>query len=175
MGTIRRIQALIREKIEQQQRGLYVVLTFPIAFACMLTFITARVVSVYWPWYYIEWGEGLHVHHFAYGFFVLAASGFLALVLNGPRAKFLISLLYGIGLGLAFDEFAMWIHMREDDVARWQYDGMVVMGSIFFLLLTLQPGIKFLLHHWPFTKRKLVLEHVKRQPFAWDEEKSPHE
>ena len=175
MGTIRRLQALIREKIERQQQRLYLVLVFPIAFACMVTFITARVVSVYWPWYYIEWGEGLHVHHFAYGFFVLAASSYLALVFSGPRAKFLISLLYGVGLGLAFDEFAMWIHMRVDDVARWQYDGAVVVGSIFLILITLQPGLKFLLHHWPFSKKKLIFEHITRKPYAWDEIKTPQE
>lgn len=174
MSTIQKIQNLIREKIQKQQRGLYLVLVFPIAFACLVTFALARIVSVYWPWYYVQWAPGLHVHHFAYGFGVLAVSGYLALIFSGPRAKFLISLLYGIGLGLAFDEFAMWIHLREDDVARWQYDGLVVVGSIFFLLLTLQPGTRFLMHHWPFTRKKLVEEHIVRQLFSWDESKSPY-
>ncbi len=173
MGLIRNLQRNIKEKIEKHQHGLYVVLVFPIAFACLITFASARVISVYWPWYYIQWSPGLHVHHFAYGFFVLAASGYLALIFSGPRAKFLISLLYGIGLGMAFDEFAMWIHLREDDVARWQYDGIVVVASIFFVLITLQPGIRFLTHHWPFTRKKLISEHVTRQPFSWDEQKNP--
>ncbi len=174
MGSIRKIQNLIRQKLEKHEQGLYIVLVFPIAFACLVTFAIARVISVYWPWYYIEWAEGLHVHHFAYGFFLLAASSYLALVFNGPRAKFLISLLYGVGLGMAFDEFAMWINLREDDVARWQYDGMVVMGSIFFLLLTLQPGLRFLLHHWPFTKKQLKNEHIIRTPYDWDRLNDPY-
>jgi hypothetical protein len=174
MGTIRKIQNLIREKIQKHERGLYIVLVFPIAFTCLVTFATARVVSVYWPWYYIEWAEGLHVHHFAYGFFVLAVSCYLALIFSGPRAKFLISLLYGVGLGLAFDEFAMWVHLREDDVARWQYDGLVVVGSVFLLLLTLQPGLKFLSHHWPFSRRKLMQEQIERRPFSWDDIENTH-
>lgn len=173
MGTIRKIQNLIKQKVEKHERGLYVVLVFPIAFACLLTFAVARVISVFWPELYIEWSPGLHVHHFAYGFFVLATSSYLALIFSGPRAKFLISLLYGTGLGMAFDEFAMWIHLREDDVARWQYDGLVVIGSIFFILITLQPGLRFLVHHWPFTRKKLLLEQVQRQPFTWDEQKNP--
>lgn len=172
MGLINNIQNRIQEKLEKHERGLYVVLVFPIAFSCMLTFATARIISVYWPWYYVQWAPGLHVHHFAYGFFALALSGFLSLVFSGPRAKFLIALLYGIGLGLAFDEFAMWIHLREDDVARWQYDGIVFISSVLFVLASLQPGVKFLLHHWPFTKKKLVLEHIKRQAYAWDEPKN---
>ncbi len=173
MGLIHNIQNRIQEKLEKHERGLYVVLVFPIAFSCMLTFATARIISVYWPWYYVQWAPGLHVHHFAYGFFVLALSGFLGLVFSGPRAKFLIALLYGIGLGLAFDEFAMWIHLREDDVARWQYDGIVFVTSVLFVLASLQPGIKFFLHHWPFTRSKLLSEHIKRQPYTWDEPKNP--
>ncbi len=172
MNTIIRLQAIINEKIQKHERGLYVVLLLPIAFACLVTFAIARLVSVFWPWLYVQWAPGLHVHHFAYGFFILAISGFLALVFSGPRAKFLISLLYGVGLGLAFDEFAMWIHLSDDDVARWQYDGIVIVVSIIFILASLSPGIAFLTHHWPFSRKKLVSEHIKRTPFAWDSEES---
>jgi hypothetical protein len=117
-----------------------------------MTFAVARTVSKFWPWYYVQWAPGLHVHHFAYGFIILAISGYLSLIFSGPRAKFFIALLYGCGLGLAFDESAMWIHLREDDLARWQYDGIVTIVTIFFVILTLQPGIQFLLRLWP--KRK---------------------
>ena len=168
MGIIHSIQFKIKQKLERHEQGLHVVLIFPIAFACLLTFAGARIVSTYWPFYYVEWAPGLHVHHFAYGFFILAASGYLSLIFSGPRAKFLISLLYGCGLGMAFDEFAMWVHLREDDVARWQYDGLVIVLSAFFILLTLQPGLKFLFAHWPFTKRKLLSEQLERQPYNWD-------
>ncbi|MBU1148473.1 hypothetical protein KKI23_00100, partial [Patescibacteria group bacterium] len=72
--------------------------------------------------WYINLSVG-HVHHFAYGIFVLAISGYLALIFDGPRAKYLISLLHGFALGLTFDEYWFWIRLSDDDPARWSYDG----------------------------------------------------
>lgn len=154
------MQAAIREKVERHEQGLYVVLIFPIAFASLLTFTIARGISSidpglgFWP------TENLHVHHFTYGVFILAASGYLALVFSGPRAKFLIALLLGFGLGLSFDEFGMWLYLRGDDVARWQYDGIIIVLTFFFLVGTLKSGTKFLWRHVPFTNKTLANEHT---------------
>src|SRR3989344_440276 len=81
----------------------------------------------------------------AFAFFVLAASGYLALVFNGPRPKYLISLLFGLGLGLAFDEFGMWLKLRDDEITRWSYDGFNIVIGFFFLLLSARGGIRLLL------------------------------
>ena len=90
------------------------------------------------------------IHHFAYGFWILSASGYLALIFSGPRAKFLISLLFGLGLGLAFDEFSMWLELRGDDTARWNYDGMVIIISTMLIVVAMGPGLHFIKRHWPF-------------------------
>lgn len=148
----------IQTKLQTHEQGLYVVLILPISFACLLTFLSGRLMSIYHPEFYIEWSEGLHVHHFAYGFIVLGISGFLSLVFSGPRAKFWISILYGVGLGLAFDEFAMWIKLEDTEEVRWEYDGLVIFISAVFLLLTLVPGIRFIHRHWPFNKQALKQE-----------------
>ncbi len=136
---------IIHEKIARNESGLYFYLIFPIAFAFLLTFVGARILNTLDPDLYIPFGKsGFHVHHFAYGFFVLAVSGYLALIHEGPRAKFLIALLHGLGLGLAFDEFGIWLHLNAGDPARWSYDGfLIVMGS-FFLILSAKRGIKML-------------------------------
>src|SRR3989338_6266639 len=97
---------IISEKIKHSEAGLYFYLVFPIAFAFLLTFIGARIFSLLAPNFYLIGLAVGRVHHYVYGFFVLAISGYLALIFNGPRAKYLISLLHGFGLGLAFDEFA---------------------------------------------------------------------
>ena len=94
-----------------------------------------------------------HVHHYAYGIFILALSGYLALIHNGPRAGYLISLLYGLGLGLAFDEFGLWLNLRDDDLTRWNYDGFLIIIGLFFLILSAQKGIKMLRFLWPFGDR----------------------
>lgn len=145
---------IIREKLEHSEAGLYFYLVFPIAFAFLLTFVGARILNTLYPDLYIPFGSsGFRVHHFAYGFFVLAASGYLALVHNGPRAKFLISLLHGFGLGLAFDEFGIWLKLDAGDPARWSYDGFLIVMGFFFLILSAKRGVKMLKVLWPFDHR----------------------
>ena len=95
----------IRHKVDTQEPGLYVSLAFPIAIAFLITFVTARMISYLVPWLGVFIGD-FRIHHYTWGIFVLAVSGYLALVFDRPRAKYLISLLHGFGLGLAFDEFA---------------------------------------------------------------------
>jgi len=130
---------------------LSVALIFPIAFAFLLTFIGSRLFSHFAPGFYLfEVEPGLRVHHFTYGFFILAAAAYLALIHTGPKAKYLISLLMGFGLGLAFDEFGMWLRLKDDAIARWNYDGFNIIAGFFFLVLFARPGIRLLKKLWPF-------------------------
>ena len=140
----------IRAKVSNKEPGLYFYLIFPIAFAFLLTFGVSRIISHLYPEFYLPLSPGLRIHHFAYGFFVLATSGYLALVFNDARAKYLISLLHGFGLGLAFDEFGMWLRLRDDDPARWSYDGFLLVIGLFFLILSGKRGIRMIRVLWPF-------------------------
>ena len=130
---------------------LSVALIFPIAFTFLLTFIGSRLFSHFAPNFYLfEVEPGLRVHHFTYGVFILAVTAYLALIHTGSRAKYLISLLMGFGLGLAFDEFGMWLRLRDDDIARWNYDGFNIIIGFFFLVLFARPGIRLLRRLWTF-------------------------
>lgn len=140
------MKSAIRERVIYHEPGLYLYIIFPIALAFLLTFIGARIFSRIWPDIYIPWA-GIHVHHFAYGFFILAIAGYLALVFSGPRAKYWISLLHGFGLGLAFDEYGIWLHLKDDDPARWSYDGFVIVIGVVFLLLSAKSGFNFVAKH----------------------------
>ena len=142
---------LITEKVRNSEAGLYFYLVFPIAFAFLLTFVGARILNTLYPDLFIPFGSsGFRVHHFAYGFFILAISGYLALIHNGPRAKFLISLLHGFGLGLAFDEFGIWLNLRADDPARWSYDGFLIIMGLLFFIISAKRGFNMLRILWPF-------------------------
>ena len=142
---------VIVQKVRNSEAGLYFHLVFPIAFAFLLTFIGARILNTLYPDLYIPFGSsGFRVHHFAYGFFILAISGYLALIHNGPRAKFLISLFHGFGLGLAFDEFGIWLNLSADDPARWSYDGFLIIMGLFFFIVSAKKGVKMLKILWPF-------------------------
>ena len=147
----RKMKEGIRNRIDGKQPGLSVALIFPIAFSFLLTFIGSRVFSHLAPDFYLfEVEPGLRIHHFTYGFFILAIAGYLALIHNGPRGTYWIALLFGMGLGLAFDEFGMWLRLKDDEIARFNYDGFNIAIGFFFLVLFAKPGIKLLKRLWPF-------------------------
>src|SRR5437763_15765838 len=81
-----------------------------ISCAFVLTVISARVFSLFFPRVHWEPVPGLHVHHYVYGIFLITIAGYLALLFRGDRARPWIALLYGLGVGLTFDEFGMWLN-----------------------------------------------------------------
>lgn len=147
-----KMKSSIRWRVVHHGHGLYLYIVFPIAVAFLLTFIGARVFSHLWPDIYIPWTD-YRIHHFAYGFFVLAAAGYLALVFSGPRAKYLIALLHGFGLGLAFDEYGIWLKLNDNDPARWSYDGFIIIIGVIFLIITAKPGVDFVKNHFFLFRR----------------------
>lgn len=108
---------------------------FRILLSFLITFILARltvysIVNDILPnLFFIV--NGVHVHHLNYGIFLLAVSGYFALTLS-QNQKWIkrIATIYGIGLGLTFDEFGMWLHLRDDYWMRQSYDAIVVVGVV---------------------------------------------
>ncbi|HYR84766.1 MAG TPA: hypothetical protein VE422_11870 [Terriglobia bacterium] len=102
-----------------------------IAAAFIVTVVIARLVSFVTPRFHWEPIPGMHIHHYVYGIFILTAAGYLALMFKGPRETLLISLLYGLGVGLTFDEFGMWIDPPFVRGVRWNTNGLL------FVIVTL--------------------------------------
>ena len=140
------------EKIRTGDPNLYVALAFPILFTFVLTFIVARLFSFFWPQIFLEISPGLHIHHYTYGIFILAVAGYIGLAVKQARAKFWTAMLFGIGLGLAMDEFGMWLRLEDQDIARWSYDGFNITIAIFLFVLTIKPGIHLLKRVWPLRR-----------------------
>jgi hypothetical protein len=117
-----------------------------VALAFVLTTVGARAFSLAFPRVHWEPTPGLHVHHYVYGIFILTAAGYLALIFKGPRATNWIALLYGLGVGLTFDEFGMWFNPPFVRGVRWNTDGIVfvIVGLIvaFLPALRKRPEIK---------------------------------
>jgi len=149
LNIFSRMRRSIKHKVATQEPGLYVSLIFPIAVAFLLTFTVARLISYLIPSLGLFIGD-FRVHHFTWGIFVLAVSGYLALVFDRARAKYFISLLYGFGLGLAFDEFAFWLKLTDDDPARWNYDGFLIVTGLILIIISAKKGVKLLKILWPF-------------------------
>ncbi len=121
--------------------------------AFLLTFITARIIvfmimSRKIPDLYLYVG-GTHIHHLNYGIFLLAGVG-AYLLLTRPHGRNLqvAALLYGVGMGLTFDEFGIWIHLGGGYWQRASYDAVTVIAAL-FALVAFVPSIKrFRPHHW---------------------------
>jgi thiol:disulfide interchange protein len=94
--------------------------------ALVLTIFSARLFSILLPRVHWEPFPGMHIHHYAYGIFILAVAGYLALIFVGDRARLWIALLYGLGLGLTFDEFGMWIDPPFVRGVRWNTTGLTI-------------------------------------------------
>src|SRR5215472_6515218 len=105
---------------------------FPVA-AFLVTVAIARLNSSYAPRFHLEI-SGTHVHHYVFGIFFLTAAGYLAIAFNSARAKFLISLLYAIGVGLTFDEFGLWVNPPFVRGARYNTNGLLVAAFAFIAI-----------------------------------------
>src|SRR5580692_673275 len=68
-----------------------------------------------------------HVHHLNYGIFILSLVG-CYLIFARPMGKALMyaAIIYGVGLGLTFDEFGMWIHLGGGYWQHMSFDAVVV-------------------------------------------------
>ncbi len=56
----------------------------------------------------------MHVHHFNYGLILIGSAGLSALFPFGRRILRVLSLLFGIGCGLVFDEFALFWNLNPE-------------------------------------------------------------
>ena len=104
----------------------------------LLTFIAARtmvflIMSKRVPNFYFFLGD-THVHHLNYGIFLLAAVGGYVLFADpSNRAMRYAAFVYGIAMGLTFDEFGMWLHLGGSYWQRVSVDAIIVVAGIFAL------------------------------------------
>src|SRR5215470_9573276 len=97
-----------------------------IAAAFVLSVAGARIFSMFFPRVHWEPVPGMHIHHYVYGIFILVIAGYLALVFRGDGARPWIALLYGLGVGLTFDEFGMWVNPPFVRGVRWNTNGITI-------------------------------------------------
>ena len=74
--------------------------------------------------------RGVHIHHLNYGIAILSVTGFLALYNISRAFHRKLAVFFGIGLGLTFDEFALWLRLKDDYYARISYDAVITISII---------------------------------------------
>lgn len=73
---------------------------------------------------------GVHIHHLVFGIVAMMIAGFLGFVLQPASPWFeILAGLFGIGMGLTLDEFALWLYL--DDV-YWSEEGRSSVDAVIF-------------------------------------------
>ena len=127
-----------------------------VLFSFLLTFILARItvfliMSRQIPDLYLHLG-GSHIHHLNYGIFLLSGLG-AYLLFRRPegRALRVSAIVYGVAMGLTFDEFGMWVRLGGSYWQRASVDAIGVLVAVFGLI-AYAPAIRdFRPRHWGVT------------------------
>ena len=122
----------------------------------ILTFVLSRVcvfliMAKDMPNLYFFLGR-THVHHLNYGIFLLSAvCGYSVLRRPLGRAAEFTALLYGVAMGLTFDEFGMWLHLGGSYWQRASVDAVIVVAAVFAMVAFAPELKKFEKEHcWEF-------------------------
>jgi hypothetical protein len=119
------------------------VLTFAASRVLVLLIMTHRI-----PDFFVHVGD-THVHHLNYGIFLLSGVGALLLFVRPTgRAENVSAVVYGIGLGLTFDEFGMWLHLGGPYWQRASFDAIIVIAALLALFAFAPSLQKFKTTHW---------------------------
>jgi hypothetical protein len=73
---------------------------------------------------------GVHIHHLVFGIVAMMIAGFLGFVLSpaSPWVEVLAGL-FGIGMGLTLDEFALWLYLED---VYWAEEGRSSVDAVIF-------------------------------------------
>ena len=103
--------------------------------------------------------RGTHVHHLNYGIFLMAGvCGYSVFRRPVGRAAEITALLYGIAMGLTFDEFGMWLHLGGSYWQRASVDAIIIVAAV-FAMVAFAPELKKFesKHFWEFAILSLFL------------------
>jgi hypothetical protein len=73
---------------------------------------------------------GLHIHHLVFGIVFIMVAGFLEFVIEPASPWFeILAGLFGVGMGLTLDEFALWLHLED---VYWTEEGRSSVDAVIY-------------------------------------------
>ena len=128
----------------------YTLFSFIVTFILSRTFVFLIMADEMPNLYFFM--HGTHVHHLNYGIFLLAAvCGYSVFRRPTGRKAEITALLYGVAMGLTFDEFGMWLHLGGSYRQRVSVDAVIVVSALFGIVAFARSLKKFERRHfWAF-------------------------
>jgi hypothetical protein len=127
--------------LADEKQGMFLVLVgfiLSFGFIRMSTRLMRSPRVPWWPGSVVS-ESGVHLHHLVFGIVTMMIAGALGFAALGesPYAEF-CAFFFGVGAGLAIDEFALWVYL--DDVywaeeGRSSIDATVIAAAAMFLVL----------------------------------------
>ena len=127
--------------VSEGKEGLFLVFVgfiLSFSFIRMSTRLMRSPKVPWWPGSIVSEG-GVHVHHLAFGIIAMMIAGAVGFTAAGEQPYTdICAFVFGVGMGLTIDEFALWIYL--DDVywaeeGRSSIDATVIAASAMFLIL----------------------------------------
>jgi hypothetical protein len=73
---------------------------------------------------------GMHIHHLVFGIVAMMISGFISFASNpGEPWLEILAAIFGIGMGLTLDEFALWLYLED---VYWSEEGRSSVDAVIF-------------------------------------------
>jgi hypothetical protein len=114
-----------------------------VAFLCSFGFIrtSAHMIRAQVSWWpgNVETKGGTHIHHLVWGILLLLIFGYVGIaVADGSPWEELAAILFGIGMGLTLDEFALWLNLEDvywAEQGRESIDAVIVATTLILITL----------------------------------------
>jgi hypothetical protein len=115
---------------------------FFVAFLVTFGFIrtSAHLIRAQVKWWpgNVEVG-GTHIHHLVWGIVLMMIAGYVGVTIAPPSPWHeIVSILFGVGMGLALDEFALWLDLKDvywSEKGRKSIDAVIVAATITGMVL----------------------------------------
>lgn len=144
---------------------------FIIFFSFLVTFILSRLIvygiqqdifpkflEIFFSYIYIK---EFHIHHLNFGILILALTGFISIIRPLQKQLYKMAAIYGIGLGLTFDEFALWFTLNDNYWNRLSIDAIIVISGIFLNIIYFKNFWRKLGGHFKKTLRRVIKLTIK--------------
>ncbi len=115
---------------------------FFVAFLITFGFIrtSAHLIRAQVKWWpgNVEVG-GTHIHHLVWGIGLMMISGYVGVTIAPPSPWHeIVAILFGVGMGLALDEFALWLDLEDvywSEQGRKSIDAVIVAATVTGMIL----------------------------------------